>query len=159
MIADLPVEMTMDDVVILASIIEREAKNPDDRHIIAGVLYNRLGNKDPSLRRLQVDATIQYIYLKRTGSYKDRLLYEDYEIEDIYNTYLHEGLPPGPICCPGEASIRAAVNPDDTPYLFYVARVMVQEVMLLHGHTRSIRPMRRNMCRTDKKGCNCSLFI
>jgi len=122
MIADLPVEMTMDDVVILASIIEREAKNPDDRHIIAGVLYNRLGNKDPSLRRLQVDATIQYIYLKRTGSYKDRLLYEDYEIEDIYNTYLHEGLPPGPICCPGEASIRAAVNPDDTPYLFYVAK-------------------------------------
>ncbi|HOQ06240.1 MAG TPA: endolytic transglycosylase MltG [Clostridiales bacterium] len=122
MIASLPVEMTMDDVVILASIIEREAKDPDDRHIIAGVLYNRLKNKDASLRKLQVDATIQYIYFRRTGAYKERLLYEDYEIEDEYNTYLHEGLPPGPICCPGEASIRAAVNPDDTPYLYYVAK-------------------------------------
>ena len=111
----------MDDVVILASIIRESQKSgrpPYNRRST----YNRLGNKDPSLRRLQVDATIQYIYLKRTGSYKDRLLYEDYEIEDIYNTYLHEGLPPGPICCPGEASIRAAVNPDDTPYLFYVAK-------------------------------------
>ncbi len=122
MIPNLPVEMTMDDVVIMASIIEREAKDPDDRHIIAGVLYNRLKNKDASLRKLQVDATIQYIYFKRTGSYKERLLYEDYDIEDEYNTYLHEGLPPGPICCPGEASIRAAVNPDDTPYLYYVAK-------------------------------------
>lgn len=122
MIQNLPVEMTMDDVVILASIIEREAKDPDDRHIIAGVLYNRLSNKDATLRKLQVDATIQYIYFKRTGAYKERLLYEDYEIEDEYNTYLHEGLPPGPICCPGEASIRAAVNPDDTPYLYYVAK-------------------------------------
>jgi len=122
MIANLPVEMTMDDVVIMASIIEKEAKDPDDRHIIAGVLYNRLKNKDATLRKLQVDATIQYIYFKRTGSYKERLLYEDYDIEDEYNTYLHEGLPPGPICCPGEASIRAAVNPDDTPYLYYVAK-------------------------------------
>jgi UPF0755 protein len=122
MIANLPVEMTMDDVVIMASIIEREAKDPDDRHIIAGVLYNRLGNSDPSLRKLQVDATIQYVIFKKTGAYKDRLLYEDYDIEDEYNTYLHEGLPPGPICCPGEASIRAAVNPDETPYLYYVAK-------------------------------------
>ena len=122
MIPNLPVEMTMDDVVIMASIIEREAKDPDDRHVIAGVLYNRLKNKDATLRKLQVDATIQYIFFKRTGSYKERLLYEDYEIEDEYNTYLHEGLPPGPICCPGEASIRAAVNPDDTPYLYYVAK-------------------------------------
>lgn len=122
MIANLPVEMTMDDVVILASIIEREAKDPDDRHIIAGVLYNRLGNSDATLRKLQVDATIQYVYFKRTGAYKERLLYEDYDIEDEYNTYLHEGLPPGPICSPGEASIRAAVNPDETPYLYYVAK-------------------------------------
>jgi len=122
MIPNLPVEMTMDDVVIMASIIEREAKDPDDRHVIAGVLYNRLKNKDATLRKLQVDATIQYIFFKRTGSYKERLLYEDYDIEDEYNTYLHEGLPPGPICCPGEASIRAAVNPDDTPYLYYVAK-------------------------------------
>ncbi len=122
MIANLPVEMTMDKVVIMASIIEREAKDPDDRHIIAGVLYNRLKNKDQTLRKLQVDATIQYILLKTTGSYKDRVLYEDLEIDDPYNTYLYEGLPPGPICSPGEASIKAAVNPDSTSYLYYVAK-------------------------------------
>jgi UPF0755 protein len=122
MMANLPVEMTMDKVVIMASIIEREAKDPDDRHIIAGVLYNRLNNKDQTLRKLQVDATIQYILLNKTGSYKDRVLYEDLEIDDPYNTYLYEGLPPGPICCPGEASIKAAVNPDDTSYLYYVAK-------------------------------------
>jgi len=122
MIANLPVEMDMDKVVIMASIIEREAKDPDDRHIIAGVLYNRLKSKDASLRKLQVDASIQYILLKNTGSYKERVLYEDLEVDDPYNTYLYEGLPPGPICCPGEASIKAAVNPDDTPYYYYVAK-------------------------------------
>ncbi len=122
LMANLPVEMTMDKVVIMASIIEREAKDPDDRHIIAGVLYNRLKNKDKTLRRLQVDATIQYVLLNKTGLYKDRLLYEDLQVEDPYNTYLNEGLPPGPICCPGEASIKAAVNPDDTRYLYYVAK-------------------------------------
>ena len=122
MMANLPVDMTMDKVVILASLIEREAKDPDDRHIIAGVLYNRLRSNDQTLRKLQVDATIQYILLNKTGSYKDRVLYEDLEIDDPYNTYLYEGLPPGPICCPGEASIKAAVNPDDTSYLYYVAK-------------------------------------
>jgi UPF0755 protein len=114
--------MTLDDVIILASIIEKEAKDPDDRYLISGVLYNRLNSKDKTLRKLQIDATIQYILLKKTGAYKDRLLYTDLEIEDMYNTYLYEGLPPGPICCPGEAAIKAALNPDDSGYLYYVAR-------------------------------------
>jgi len=122
MIEKLPVKMDMDKVVIMASIIEKEAQNPDDRYLISGVLYNRLDSKDKSLRRLQVDATIQYIILNQTGAYKDRLLYKDLEVDDPYNTYMYEGLPPGPICCPGEASIKAAVNPDDTSYLFYVAK-------------------------------------
>ena len=114
--------MTLDKVVILASIIEKEAKDPDDRYLISGVLYNRLNSKDRTLRKLQIDATIQYILLKKTGAYKDRLLYTDLEIDDLYNTYLYEGLPPGPICCPGEAAIKAALNPDDSGYLYYVAR-------------------------------------
>ncbi len=122
MIAELPATMTLDDVVIMASIIEREAKDPDDRYLIAGVLYNRLTGKDTALRKLQVDATIQYIMLKKTGAYKDRVLYADLEVDDPYNTYLYEGLPPGPICNPGEASIKAAVNPDDTNYYYYVAK-------------------------------------
>ena len=67
--------MTIDKIVILASIIEREAKNADDRYLISGVLYNRLNSKDKNLRKLQVDATIQYILLKTTGAYKERLLY------------------------------------------------------------------------------------
>lgn len=114
--------MTLDKVVILASIIEKEAKDPDDRYEISGVLYNRLASKDKTLRKLQIDATIQYIIYKKTGAYKDRLLYTDLEIEDMYNTYKYEGLPPGPICCPGEAAIKAALNPEESKYLYYVAR-------------------------------------
>ncbi|MEN6316862.1 MAG: endolytic transglycosylase MltG [Clostridiaceae bacterium] len=122
MISKLKNEMTLDKVVIMASLIEREAKDPDDRYMIAGVLYNRLTSKDKTLRKLQVDATIQYIMLKKTGTYKDRILYADLEIDDPYNTYKYEGLPPGPICCPGEASIKAALNPDVTKNLYYVAK-------------------------------------
>lgn len=115
--------MTLDKVVILASIIEKEAKDPDDRYLISGVLYNRMASKDRTLRKLQIDATVQYILLKKNGAYKDRLLYTDLEIDDPYNTYKYEGLPPGPICCPGEAAIKAALNPDtESGYLYYVAR-------------------------------------
>lgn len=121
-ISKLKNNMTLDKVIILASIIEREAKDPDDRYLISGVLYNRLTNKDRTLRKLQIDATVQYIMLKTTGAYKDRLLYADLEVDDLYNTYKYEGLPPGPISNPGEAAIKAALNPDDTGYLYYVAR-------------------------------------
>ena len=122
MISKLKYEMTLDKVIIVASLIEREAKNPDDRYEISGVLYNRLTSKDKTLRKLQIDATIQYIMFKTTGAYKDRVLYADLEINDPYNTYMYEGLPPGPICCPGESSIKAALNPDDKGYLYYVAK-------------------------------------
>lgn len=115
--------MTMDKIVIIASIIEKEAKVADERYTISGVLYNRLNNKNKTLRKLQVDATIQYILLKKTGQYKDRLLYDDLQLDDPYNTYKYEGLPPGPICCPGEAAIKAALYPEeDTPFLYYVAK-------------------------------------
>ena len=114
--------MTVDKIVILASIIEREAKDPDDRYMISGVLYNRMNSKDKNLRKLQVDATIQYIMLKTTGAYKERLLNKDLEVKDPYNTYIYEGLPPGPICNPGEAAIKAALNPEETDYLYYVAK-------------------------------------
>lgn len=121
-IGNLKNSMTLDKVVILASIIEREAKDPDDRYLISGVIYNRLASKDKTLRKLQVDATIQYIMLKKEGAYKERILYADIEVDDPYNTYKYEGLPPGPICCPGEAAIKAALDPEDTEYLYYVAK-------------------------------------
>jgi UPF0755 protein len=122
-IKDLKGDMTLDKVVIMASIIEKEAKDPDDRYLISGVLYNRLTSKDKTLRKLQVDATVQYVLLKKAGAYKEKLTYDDLKIDDPYNTYLYEGLPPGPICCPGEAAIRAALNPDtEKGYYYYVAR-------------------------------------
>lgn len=114
-------DMTLDEVVILASIIEREAKVSEERPIISGVLHNRLSSKDKSMRRLQVDATIQYIYLNEQGKVKEVLLTEDTKIDNPYNTYLYEGLPPGPISCPGEESLRAALYPEGD-YLFYVLK-------------------------------------
>jgi UPF0755 protein len=114
--------MTMDKIVILASIIEREAKTSEDRDIISGVFYNRLNSKDKTLRKLQSCATIQYILLKTTGSVKERLFEADLALEDRYNTYLYEGLPPGPICCPGEESLKAALYPEKTDNLYFVAK-------------------------------------
>lgn len=114
--------MTMDKIIILASIIEREAKAPNDRDIISGVFYNRMASKDKTLRKLQSCATIQYILLKTTGAVKERLLDADLELDDPYNTYKYEGLPPGPICCPGEAAIKAALYPEDTEFLYFVAK-------------------------------------
>ncbi len=106
---------TLNEIIILASLVEAEAKLPQERPIIAGVLMNRLR----AGRKLECDATVQYALGDRR---KERLTYADTEIESPYNTYLHPGLPPGPICNPGEDSIRAAMNPADVPYLYYVAR-------------------------------------
>lgn len=115
--------MTVDQIIILASIIEREAKVPEERSLISGVFYNRLKSKDASLKKLQSCATIQYIFLNREGTVKERITEADTKIVDPYNTYIREGLPPGPICNPGEASIKAALYPDTGDgYLYFVAR-------------------------------------
>lgn len=102
------------EVVTLASIIEREAKKPEDRPRIAAVFYNRLRMG----MALQSCATVQYAL----GTHKDRLLYEDLQTPSPYNTYLHTGLPPGPIGSPGLDSLRAALYPDPGRYLYFVAR-------------------------------------
>ena len=103
-------------IVIIASMIEREAGVPQDRAKIARVIYNRLAKH----MRLQIDATVQYgIYLK-TGSYKDPLLVEDYSFASSFNTYLIDGLPPAPIANPGLASLQAALNPADGQWLYYL---------------------------------------
>jgi UPF0755 protein len=100
-------------VVTLASLIEREAKADAERPIIAGVIMNRLRQK----MKLQIDATVLYAL----GHHKTRVLVADLSVNSPYNTYLYPGLPPGPICSPGMASLLAAVHPATTPYLFYVA--------------------------------------
>jgi UPF0755 protein len=99
--------------VIVASMVEREAKIDSDRPLIASVYYNRLRRGMP----LQCDATVQYAL----PAHKARLLYSDLRVDSPYNTYLHKGLPPGPICNPGQKSIEAALYPANTDYLFYVA--------------------------------------
>jgi UPF0755 protein len=105
---------SFNEVVILASMVEREAKLPRERPLIAGVYINRLRKG----MKLDCDATIQYAL----GHHKARLLYSDLTVDSPYNTYVHPGLPPGPICNPGLDSVRAALQPLQSDYLYYVAR-------------------------------------
>jgi UPF0755 protein len=107
-------ELPFYDALKLASLVEWEAKHNEERRLIAGVLLNRLKKG----MRLECDATVQYVL----PQHKRRITYKDLEIDSPYNTYKVKGLPPTPICNPGLPSIEAALNPEDTPFLFYVAR-------------------------------------
>jgi UPF0755 protein len=98
--------------VILASLVEREARKDEERPLIASVLLNRLEKGMP----LQVDATLQYAL----GDFSRPPRPEDKKIDSPYNTYRHKGLPPGPICSPGLASLLATYQPPKTDYLYYV---------------------------------------
>jgi len=102
-------------VIIMASIIEKEARHDDDRTKIASVFYNRL-KKD---MKLESCATIQYALGENR---KIRLLISDLQLDSPFNTYKHKGLPPSPICVPSKKSILAALTPDDTEFLFFVAK-------------------------------------
>ncbi|MDD4495272.1 MAG: endolytic transglycosylase MltG [Eubacteriales bacterium] len=114
---------SIDDIIILASIIEREAMAEGDRALISGVFHNRLKSKDQSLHLLQSCATIQYIYLQEQGVVRELITQEDTQMDHPYNTYKYTGLPPGPISCPGEASIIAALYPDtEDGYYYFVAK-------------------------------------
>lgn len=107
-------QVNLHQVITLASLVEGEAKWPEERPKIAGVLMNRLHQG----RRLECDATIQYLLGDRR---KPNLTIQDLQIDSRYNTYRYAGLPPGPINNPGLASIRAALAPATVPYLYYVA--------------------------------------
>lgn len=108
------ISFTPAEIVTIASMIEKEAKMPEERPKIAAVIYNRLRNG----WRLEIDATILFA----RGRHKQRLLYKDLNIVSPYNTYRHRGLPPGPICSPGLDSIKAALYPAPVLYFYYVAR-------------------------------------
>lgn len=101
-------------VIIIASLVEKEAKKDDERSIIAAVFYNRLKMG----KRLQSCATVQYVL----GKAKERLLYRDLKVKSPYNTYLHKGLPPGPISNPGSKSLWAAIHPANVGYLYFVSK-------------------------------------
>ncbi len=105
--------MTIHDIVTMASIIELETAIDSERVIVAGVYHNRLQKR----MLLQADPTVQFAL----GGEPRRLKFSDYQVESIYNTYKHYGLPPGPINNPGNASIMAALYPARHKYLYFVA--------------------------------------
>lgn len=104
-------------VLIVASLVEREARVPADRAKISAVIWNRLAKG----MRLEVDATVTYELGKSRGN-KAKVYFNDLRKDTPYNTYMHDGLPPAPICNPGLASIKAALEPAATDDLFYVAK-------------------------------------
>jgi UPF0755 protein len=103
-------------LVTLASLVERETPKPDERLLVAGVFTNRL--KKGML--LQCDPTVIYA-LQMQHRYNGTLTGKDLHLDSPYNTYTHTGLPPGPIGNPGEISLKAALQPAETPYLYFVA--------------------------------------
>jgi UPF0755 protein len=106
-------EFSAHEILIIASMIEREAMMDREKPIIASVIYNRLKKNIP----LQIDATVLYAL----GIHKKRVMYKDLRVKSPYNTYRNRGLPPGPIASPGYQSIISALHPSRTNYLYYVA--------------------------------------
>ena len=106
--------LTIREIVIVASLIEKETASNSESPKIASVIYNRLTNAQ-AYPYLDIDATILYAL----GEHKEELTAEDLKIDSPYNTRNHQGLPPGPIANPGLASLQAALNPDDTTYHYY----------------------------------------
>jgi len=122
--------------VIIASMIEKEARVQDDRPLIASVIHNRLRRRMP----LQIDATVIYAL----GRHRARVTFDDLKVKSPYNTYRVKSLPPGPICSPGEASIDAALKPARTNFLFYVARADGRHIFTrtAEEHNAAVRQVR-----------------
>ena len=104
---------SLEEIITMASIIEREVKNEEDKKIVGGIFWNRIKNGQP----LQSCATIAYVL----GENKRQYSFEDTRIASPYNTYLNQGLPPGPISNPGLSSIEAAINPSENTYNYFLS--------------------------------------
>ncbi|MGM0419619.1 MAG: endolytic transglycosylase MltG [Bacillota bacterium] len=107
-------DYSINELVTIASMVEKEARLEEEMNLISGVIYNRLNRQ----MALQLDATVQYALPARV----ERVFYNHLELESPYNTYRVTGLPPGPIANPGSQALTATVNPEDSDYLFYFAR-------------------------------------
>lgn len=106
-------ELTTFDIVIMASLLEKEVKTLEDKKLVSGILWKRLNNSIP----LQVDATVTFI----TGKKTTKISKQETEIDSPYNTYKYLGLPIGPICNPGLESIRAAIQPEKSDFWYYLS--------------------------------------
>ncbi|MFZ2149739.1 MAG: endolytic transglycosylase MltG [Minisyncoccia bacterium] len=110
-------KITNEDTVLkIASLIQREAAGKNDMNLISGIIWNRLFNG----MKLQIDATLQYVKGTEEDGWWGQVSSADKKIKSSYNTYMHEGLPPGPISNPGIDAISAAYNPQKTECLFYL---------------------------------------
>jgi UPF0755 protein len=127
-------------IVTLASLVERETPRPEERPLVAGVFTNRLRKR----MRLQCDPTVIY-GLERLGQYNGSLTTKDLTSDTPYNTYVHAGLPPGPIGNPGEASLKAAMDPAQTKNLYFVANTQGGHFFgaTLAEHNRNVVKYRR----------------
>lgn len=133
-------------IVTVASLVEEEAKLDDERATVASVIYNRLRLGMP----LQMDSTLQFIL----GKYGQRMLDADKENESPYNTYKFKGLPPGPIASPGVKSLRAAMQPAQTDYLYFVSNADGKSHTFsrtLAEHNAAVARYNREM-RTQRQG-------
>jgi peptidoglycan lytic transglycosylase G len=127
-------------LVTLASLVERETPKAEERPLVAGVFENRLRKG----MRLQCDPTVIY-GMERLGKYNGTLTGKDLSFDSLYNTYEHGGLPPGPIGNPGEASLRAAIAPAQTNYLYFVANTQGGHFFsaTLEEHNKNVMRYRR----------------
>jgi UPF0755 protein len=132
------------EVVTLASLVERETPNAGERPLVAGVFYNRLRRGTP----LQCDPTVQYA-MELAGRTEKNVHAVDLRTNSPYNTYEHRGLPPGPIANPGEASLRAALAPATTDYLYFVANDQGGHFfsVTLAEHNRNVARLRQLLAR------------
>ncbi|HUW61173.1 MAG TPA: endolytic transglycosylase MltG, partial [Candidatus Bathyarchaeia archaeon] len=141
-------------VVTVASLIEEEARGAEERPDVAAVIYNRLKRGMP----LQLDSTIQYALNK----YGQRLLYSDREVDSPYNTYKNKGLPPGPISNPGVASLRAALQPSQADYIYFVSNAdglthtfsssNAEHIRAVQRFRREIAPQRKALREKEQAG-------
>jgi len=131
-------------IVTLASIVEKEARVPTERPLIAGVYHNRVERGIG----LMADPTVIYA-LKRLGQWNGNIRRTDLQVDSPYNTYRYAGLPPGPICSPGLASLEAAADPADVPYLYFVSRNDGTHVFSsnLQEHNRNVELWQRQYWR------------
>jgi UPF0755 protein len=134
-----PADLSGYEVLILGSLIEREARLREEQRTISAVMHNRLEIG----MALQIDATVLYAL----GEHRDRVLYEDLEVESPWNTYRYPGIPPTPISGAGRAAIEAAADPTDDDYLYYV---VIDPETGEHGFSRTLEE--HNQLRREAQG-------